>query len=243
MDITWCAIKTKKMVLGIGSFYHRPGREADKVKYDNVCNHLNTIKQRCNCKIISYFIGGNFNGKNVNWGSTETHDRGKYVIDWIIDKNLDFINDGSFTHKNSTPGKEDVLDISLISIDQIKLVTNWSVKKDINYILKDKKKNKKNDNNFNQHQQQQQNGNNSILSDHHAIVTDLHFDPICNETPVSLTWNFKTEKIKEFKNTLSKYMEEWKLQYELYQHDNNYVDSLTDFFQFYFSKLVSIFLV
>ena len=70
IDITWCAIKTKKMVMGIGSFYHRPGREADKLKYDSIVNHLKLIKQRCNCKNISYFIGGDFNGKNINWGST-----------------------------------------------------------------------------------------------------------------------------------------------------------------------------
>ena len=138
IDITWIAIKTKKMSMGIGSFYHRPGNDADKIKYDNLCNHLNYIKQKCNCKNMCYFIGGDCNGKNVNWGSTTTDNRGKYIIDWMVDKNLDFINDGSSTHKNSTTGKEDVLDLSLISMDQIKLVTNWYVKKDIYFILKEK---------------------------------------------------------------------------------------------------------
>ena len=35
IDITWIAIKTKKMTMGIGSFYHRPGNDADKLKYDD----------------------------------------------------------------------------------------------------------------------------------------------------------------------------------------------------------------
>ena len=230
MDITWIAIKTKKMSMGIGSFYHRPGNEADKLKYDDLCNHLNYIKQKCNCKNMCYFIGGDFNGKNSNWGSTITDNRGKYIIDWIVDKNLDFINDGSKTHKNAITGKEDVLDLSLISMDQINLVTNWLVKKDIYYILKDKYKSKRNDNNFNQHQKQR-NQNKIIISDHYAMVTELRFDPICNDKPVSLTWNFKTDKIKDFKKLLSKYMIEWKVSYDLYNDDINYIDLLTDLLQ------------
>ena len=230
IDITWCAIKTKTMVMGIGSFYHRPGRKADNLKYDEICNHLNTIKQKCNSKNTCYFIGGDFNGKNINWGSTTTDDRGKYIIDWMVDKNLDFVNDGTITHKHSTTGKEDVLDLTLISIDQMKLVTNWSVKKDIYNILTEKKKNKRNDNNFNQYQRNSGDIKENI-SDHYAMLTKLHFDPICNEVPVSLTWNFNTNKIKKFKEVLSGFMEEWKESYDIYNNDSNYVDSLTELFQ------------
>ena len=168
------------------------GREADKLKYHSLCNHMNTIKQKCNCTDICYFIGGDLNGKNVNWGSTTTDDRGKYIIDWIVDKNLDFINDGSFTHKNSTTGDEDVLDLSLISMDKINLVTKWKVDKDIYYSLSEKNKNKKNDNNYNQHQNTQ--FDRKFVSDHYAMVTEIKFDPICNNIPVNLTWDFRTEK-------------------------------------------------
>ena len=107
IDITWCAIKTKRLSMAIASFYHRPGNEADKIKYDIIYNHMNQIKRSCNYNDLCFFIAGDFNGKNVNWGSTITDDRGKYIIDWMVDKNLDFINDGSFTHKHSTTGKED----------------------------------------------------------------------------------------------------------------------------------------
>ena len=101
----------------------------------------------------------------------------------MVDKNLDFINDGSNTHKHSTTGKEDVLDLSLISADQMKLVTNWSVKKDIFNMLTEKKKNKNNDNNYTQHQRihNDNNDNKENKSDHYAMLTELHFDPICNE--------------------------------------------------------------
>ena len=67
IDITWCTIKTKKMVMAIGFFYHRPGREADKLKYDEIYSHMNIIKNKYNDKDLCYFIGGDFNGKNINW--------------------------------------------------------------------------------------------------------------------------------------------------------------------------------
>ena len=70
IDITWIIIKTKNMALGIGSFYHRPGNEADKIKYQDLNHHLNILKQKCKNKKICYFIGGDFNGKNINWGSS-----------------------------------------------------------------------------------------------------------------------------------------------------------------------------
>ena len=148
---------------------------------------------------------------------------------------MDFINDGTFTYMNSTTKKEDVLDLSLISMDLIKTVTNWCVKKDIYYILqeKNKNKNKKNDNNFLQHQRHK---NKIKLSDHYAMVTELHFDPICRDIPINLTWNFDTNKINDFKNLLSQYMQEWRLSYELHYHDSNYTDTLTELFQLLFFK-------
>ena len=235
IDVTWITVKTKNLTLGIGSFYHRPGQDADKIKYSNLAHHLNIIKQKSKDKKIHYFIGGDFNGKNVNWGSTTTDDRGRYIIDWIIDKRMDFINDGTFTYMNSTTKKEDVLDLSLISMDLIKSVTNWCVKKVIYYILKEKNKNKnkKNDNNFLQHQRH----NNKIkISDHYAMLTELHFDPICRDIPINLTWNFDTNKINDFKNLLSQYMQEWRVSYELHYHDSNYIDTLTELFQLLFFK-------
>ena len=33
IDITWITVKTKKMILGIGSFYHRQGDDVDKLEY------------------------------------------------------------------------------------------------------------------------------------------------------------------------------------------------------------------
>ena len=156
----------------------------------------------------------------------------------MVDKHFDFINDGSITHKHSTTGKEDVLDLTLISSDQMYLVTNWSVKKDIYDILaeKNKNRNKNNDNNFTQYQKHQKGNNkNDIIkvniSDHYALITELHFDPICNDIPVNLTWNFNNSKIKEFKSVLSGYMKEWKESYEICNNDSSYVDSLTDLFQ------------
>ena len=193
---------------------------------------MEIIKQNCNGKNIGFFIGGDFNGKNINWGSSTSGDRGRYIIDWLVDSDFDFINDGTFTYMNSTSNKEDVLDLSLISMKFLNLVTNWEVKKDIYYILKDKNRNKqkKNDHNFLQHQQDQPN-NRINISDHYTMVTKLHFDPICNETPSNLTWNFQTNKIQEVKNVVSQYMEEWKTSYDLHWHDRNYVDSLAELFQ------------
>ena len=230
IDVTWIAVKTKKSIMAIASFYHRPGDDADDLKYDCIYNHFKIIKHKYNCKNVGFFISGDFNGKNINWGSTISDDRGKYIIDWIVENDLDFINDGTKTYINSTTQKEDVLDLSLISTDFLKAVVNWNVKNDIYYILKEKYKNKKkkNDNNFLQHQQ---NDYRIKLSDHYALVTNLHFDPICHEIPSNLTWNFKTSKIKEFKTVLEKYMLEWRASYDMHWKDSNFVDTLAELFQ------------
>ena len=218
IDITWISVKTKKSIMAIASFYHRPGEDADKLKYDCIYNHFNIIKHKYNHTNIGFFIGGDFNGKNINWGSTISDERGKYIIDWIVANGLDFINDGTKTYVNSTTNKEDALDLSLISTEFLRSVINWNVKKDIYYILKDKNTNKnkkkKNDNNFLQHQNQQ-NDYRIKLSDHYALVTNLHFDPICHETPSNLAWNLKTSKIKEYKCVLKEFMKEWKESYEI----------------------------
>ena len=61
-------------------------------------------------------LNGDYNSKNKIWGSTQTDERGEYLLEWIRENKLGYLNDGSFTHKNSN-GKKDVLDLMLIDME------------------------------------------------------------------------------------------------------------------------------
>ena len=82
-------------------------------------------------KKIIFYINGDWNAKNRIWGSKITDDRGDREADWISSNGFTVLNDGSFTYKNSTSGKKDVLDLSIISMEAKKLVTRWKVHEDL----------------------------------------------------------------------------------------------------------------
>ena len=44
------------------------------------------------------------------------------LANWMVKNNLEYVNDGSPTHKNSTSGKEDVIDLSMITMEAKRLM-------------------------------------------------------------------------------------------------------------------------
>ena len=47
-----------------------------------------------------FSINGDFNSKHEIWGSKSTDNRGEYMLDWIGENKLAFLNNGDFTATN-----------------------------------------------------------------------------------------------------------------------------------------------
>ena len=67
-------------------------------------------------------ITGNFNGYSHLWDHFQPPDAwGDKTMDWIINKNLDVLNDGSANHTGWITGNDSTLDLLLFGC-------NWSIK-------------------------------------------------------------------------------------------------------------------
>ena len=63
----------------------------------------------------SSIICGDFNGHTPLWNPDQPHDdRGEQILDWLIEKDLEILNDGTSTHTNRQTGNPSNPDISLI---------------------------------------------------------------------------------------------------------------------------------
>ena len=80
-------------------------------------------------------MAGDYNAKHALWGSSCTDQRGIELNDWMGCNRLSFCNNGSNTY--GTKKKGDVLDLTMISQDDINIVKNWFVQ-DIPTERKDK---------------------------------------------------------------------------------------------------------
>ena len=79
----------------------------------------------------SSIICGDFNGHTPLWDSDQPHDdRGEQILDWLIEKDLEILNDGTSTHTNRQTGNPSTPDISLIGNKWSGKCT-WSVEEDI----------------------------------------------------------------------------------------------------------------
>jgi len=93
LDIAWLAVKTKRKMIVVGSGYHSPN-------YDCVYNSITAQKNRIKGELNHYklktvfMINGDFNTKHEIWGSSETDDRGEYMLDWMGENKFGFINNG-----------------------------------------------------------------------------------------------------------------------------------------------------
>ena len=210
LDVSWVSVSSYRCNVVIGSIYHRPSKE--KIfDYSGIIQQMNRIKSELkddNREII-FLLNGDFNAKHEGWGSTVTDDRGEFVIDWMGENGLSFINNGDFTHYKN--GKGEVLDLALISSKNMNLVHEWSVSR----VTSSRKKY----------------GTEIPFSDHRGMITVLNFDPKIRAKPDRITWNFDESKIPEFKEKLIPLMIEWRREYEIHKNNVEMVDELAELFQ------------
>jgi len=86
---------------------------------------INIIKQLPS----PYIMVGDFNSRNTNWGCNHTDPRGKIIEKIIDDENVTLLNNGTFTHHNSSRGTFSAIDLSLAS-SSISPYLSWEVKTD-----------------------------------------------------------------------------------------------------------------
>ena len=65
------------------------------------------------------------------WGSSKLDDRCMNVANWSSKNNFIITNDGSPTHCNSTTGKEDAIDLSMVSMGARRFIARRKVRKDL----------------------------------------------------------------------------------------------------------------
>ena len=208
LDATWLGIETNRSLIIIGSVYHSPSY---KCTYDAVEYQLNQIKRITKCyKNRITILAGDYNAKHALWGSSCTDQRGIELNDWMCCNKLSFCNNGSSTC--GTKKKGDVLDLTMISQDNINVVKEWSVQ-DIPTKRRDK------------------DGVKIRFSDHRGIVMILNADPKIRSKPTRVTWNLDPKKVQLFNDALEPKIEKWKdVYYQLY-HEKENVELLVEYFQ------------
>ena len=135
LDVTWIAVESNRDVIIVGNVYHSPSYDCE---YDELLFQLNHVKNITNkYKHTTVIMAGDFNAKNVLWGSTITDNRGIQLDEWLTVQKLSFVNDGTYTHIRK--GKKDVLDVMAISQADLNNVKQWFVQ-DVPFLDKHMKK-------------------------------------------------------------------------------------------------------
>ncbi|XP_017876280.1 uncharacterized protein LOC108622728 [Ceratina calcarata] len=87
----------------------------------------NTINW-CNQQGLEYIAGTDANACNTAWGSTKTNKRGETLLEFLESNELTWANEG---HKPTftTCIREEVLDITIVSVDKLIDISKWRVDK------------------------------------------------------------------------------------------------------------------
>ena len=102
IDISWLAVYAHKHIIIIGSIYHSPDDMYDNIDLHIINEQMEIIKDRFKNenRKICFLLNGDFNAKNLIWGSSRTDNRGLNLANWIAQYDMDYLNDGSPTYKN-----------------------------------------------------------------------------------------------------------------------------------------------
>lgn len=76
-------------------------------------------------------LTGDFNSKNVAWGSTKNDSHGDALLREINDRNLLILNNGAKTRYDPTNGNEQVLDLMLSNHAMAQNFVSWTVDEDV----------------------------------------------------------------------------------------------------------------
>ena len=213
LNISWIGIITHRKIIVIGSCYHSPNFNCT---YEEIIFQKNKIKKELKKykKKIIFNINGDFNSKHLIWGSTETDRRGEYLLDWMGENGMSFLNNGDYTHTKVNGGK-DVLDVMLMDINEQDIVTDWSC----HSVFSTRKR----------HTPQ---GMVTIpFSDHRGMICTLNLDPMYNERPDKICWNLDESKKKKLQDEIKHKMILWNEMYEKCKDDKDNLDGLVEYFQ------------
>ena len=78
---------------------------------------------------LPIIIGCDANAHHTIWGSSDINDRGEALLEYIYGANLDIKNQGN-TPTFVTSSREEILDITICSMDITDKIQNWHVSKD-----------------------------------------------------------------------------------------------------------------
>ncbi|XP_054081912.1 uncharacterized protein LOC128919970 [Zeugodacus cucurbitae] len=80
-------------------------------------------------KNIGAIVGSDANSRHEIWGSTDTNQRGESLFEFIVDLDLCICNRGK-SPTFVTAGREEVLDLTLVSNSIAPLISDWKVLED-----------------------------------------------------------------------------------------------------------------
>ena len=213
LDISWIGVETHRKVIVIGSCYHSPNY---KCTYDQISIQKNRIKRELKKKKKKtiFMINGDFNSKHTIWGSTEIDNRGEYLLDWLGENRMSFLNNGDYTY-TKPDGTKEVLDLMVMDMVEQNLVSNWSCHSV-----------------FSTRKRVTRFGTKTIqFSDHRGMICTLNLDPNYNERPDKICWNLDESKKEKFRDEIKIQMKIWYNEYENHKNDRLYLDKLVEYFQ------------
>ena len=131
LDVSWLAIFCPNYILVIGSLYHSPDHDFDNIGYNIITQHMKIIENRYkdDKRKVVYCINGDFNSKHELWGSDETNQRGLTAMEWATNNNFHIVNDCIPTYVISVSHKENVLDLTLVSMELKSNIAKWNILK------------------------------------------------------------------------------------------------------------------
>ena len=210
IDSSWLAVFSQKHIIIFGSVYHSPNREYENIDISIISNQMDMIRNRFKNenKKIMFMINGDWNAKNLMWGSTTTDTRGMNLANWMARNSMVHINDGSPTYRNATTGKEDAIDLTITSLEMKRFVVRWKIHKELSDSY-----------NF---------------SDHFIMESLINLNPIVFDVPDRITWDFDESLIGEFNKDIKLKMDKWKNYYDHLKDDKKNVNQLVELFQLLF---------
>ena len=189
-DINWIGMECNDSILFIASLYQRPSKECN-FDLDIISKHKKTLINKFKSKKNHFFvINGDFNARCTTWGSSKNEERGEMWFEWNAANGMVTINNGNATHINKSNGKEDVLDLSIVSENLVEFVSNWHIDK---YLYEE-----------------------CGISDHYAYCFNLRIKKEEIESYSKYAWQFNDSKNEEFILDLDERLKQWDLKWNKY---------------------------
>ena len=92
---------------------------------------LKDLVDFCKNQNWSLIVGSDANSHNIAWGSNDDNDRGDQLLEYIVANDLEICNIGSTpTFVNAI--RQEVIDITLTTLDMMDRIINWKVIDDMN---------------------------------------------------------------------------------------------------------------